>query len=46
MLLHQLSVHYLLGYAGQAIDLAKTIDPAALPPCRPAALPPCRPADG
>ncbi|WP_438486825.1 helix-turn-helix domain-containing protein [Streptomyces sp. S186] len=31
VLLHQLSVHYLLGDAGQAIDLAKTIDPAALP---------------
>ncbi|WP_052229982.1 hypothetical protein [Streptomyces sp. CT34] len=31
MLLHQLSVHYLLGDAGQAIDLAKTIDPGALP---------------
>ncbi len=31
VLLHQLSVHYLLGDAGQAIDLARTIDPAALP---------------
>ncbi|WP_198602894.1 helix-turn-helix domain-containing protein [Streptomyces noursei] len=31
VLLHQLSVHYLLGDAGQAIDLAKTIDPTALP---------------
>ncbi|MFB7630709.1 helix-turn-helix domain-containing protein [Streptomyces sp. NPDC056149] len=31
VLLHQLSVHYLLGDAGQAIDLAKTIDPSALP---------------
>ncbi|MEU3990757.1 helix-turn-helix transcriptional regulator [Streptomyces platensis] len=31
VLLHQLSVHYLLGDAGQAIDLAKTINPAALP---------------
>lgn len=29
--LHQLSVHYLLGDAGQAIDLAKTIDPTTLP---------------
>ncbi|KUL38574.1 transcriptional regulator [Streptomyces sp. NRRL F-4489] len=29
--LHQLSVHYLLGDAGQAIDLARTIDPSALP---------------
>ncbi|GAA2657704.1 XRE family transcriptional regulator [Streptomyces lunalinharesii] len=27
--LHELSVHYLLGDAGQAIDLAKTIDPTA-----------------
>ncbi|MFF2812475.1 hypothetical protein ACFVT2_35940 [Streptomyces sp. NPDC058000] len=31
VLLHQLSVHYLLGDAGQAIDLARTIDPTALP---------------
>ncbi|AWN28155.1 transcriptional regulator [Streptomyces sp. NEAU-S7GS2] len=31
VLLHQLSVRYLLGDAGQAIDLAKTINPAALP---------------
>ncbi|MEK2476639.1 helix-turn-helix transcriptional regulator [Streptomyces noursei] len=31
VLLHQLSIHYLLGDAGQAIDLAKTIDPTALP---------------
>ncbi|MGW1196293.1 XRE family transcriptional regulator [Streptomyces sp. NPDC002536] len=31
VLLHQLSAHYLLGDAGQAIDLARTIDPAALP---------------
>lgn len=30
VLLHQLSVHYLLGDAGQAIDLARTINPAAL----------------
>ncbi len=29
--LHQLSVHYELGDAGQAIDLARTINPAALP---------------
>ncbi|WP_189953228.1 helix-turn-helix domain-containing protein [Streptomyces alanosinicus] len=31
VLLHQLSVHYLLGDAGQAIDLARTVDPSALP---------------
>ncbi|MFJ9416671.1 helix-turn-helix domain-containing protein [Streptomyces sp. NPDC101227] len=31
VLMHQLSVHYLLGDAGQAIDLAKTIDPTILP---------------
>ncbi|MFJ4680989.1 helix-turn-helix domain-containing protein [Kitasatospora sp. NPDC088783] len=29
--LHELSVHYELGDAGKAIDLAATIDPAALP---------------
>jgi len=29
--LHLLSVHYELGDAGQAIDLARTIDPASLP---------------
>ncbi|MFJ7903579.1 helix-turn-helix domain-containing protein [Streptomyces sp. NPDC096198] len=29
--LHRLSVHYELGDAGQAIDLARTINPAALP---------------
>ncbi len=29
--LHHLSVHYELGDAGQAIELARTIDPAALP---------------
>ncbi|MFF2812865.1 XRE family transcriptional regulator [Streptomyces sp. NPDC058000] len=31
VLLHQLSVHYLLGDAGQAIDLVKTIAPTTLP---------------
>ncbi|MCC9311823.1 helix-turn-helix domain-containing protein [Kitasatospora sp. RB6PN24] len=29
--LHQLSVHYELGDAGQAIELARTVDPTALP---------------
>ncbi|MFF4927125.1 helix-turn-helix domain-containing protein [Kitasatospora sp. NPDC001261] len=29
--LHELSVHYELGDAGRAIELARTIDPAALP---------------
>ncbi|MFD8708137.1 helix-turn-helix domain-containing protein [Kitasatospora sp. NPDC059648] len=29
--LHELSVHYELGDAGQAIELARTIDPTALP---------------
>lgn len=31
VLLHELSVHYLLGDAGQAIDLARTVDPTVLP---------------
>ncbi|MCL6297115.1 hypothetical protein [Streptomyces kronopolitis] len=31
MLLHQLSVHYLLGDARQAIGLVRTISPAPLP---------------